>query len=143
MTKKIDFSKSFNTVISAAIERVAEKDMKWGEDDCSLWVCDIILEATGVDLAKPLRGKYDTKLGAYRLMREFAGDELVHVAIKLAALAHLKPAFWPWKGALVGVVVSESSPSLALFWNGKWIARSQTGIIRLPAFHGALAWRLA
>jgi len=33
----------------------------WGHNDCALFVCNAILEMTGVDLAADARGKYDSK----------------------------------------------------------------------------------
>lgn len=117
------------------------KDMEWGRDDCSLWVCDMVAEATGTDLAMPLRG-YRSKLGAYRRLKAFAGAGLCEAAIKLAATARLKPAKWPWTGTLIGVVSGEQGPTLALFWQGKWLGRTETGYRALPASYGVMAWEL-
>ena len=140
MTKSQDFENAIKTAIDAA----TNKNMIWGKDDCSLWVCDVILAAKGVDLAKPLRGKYQTRTEAYRVMKDFAGGDLIDAAIKLAAEANLISTFWPWKGILVGIVASATGrPSLALFWKGRWVARSETGVLWLPASAGVAAWRMA
>jgi len=126
--------------VEAAIERAMLKNMEWGRDDCSLWVCGIPLGLTGIDLALMLRG-YSNRFGSARALKLYAGGGLVEAAIKIAAKARLKPAFRPFRGNLIGVVMSPERPSLALFWRGHWIARSETGVVHLPASSGVIAWR--
>ena len=118
------------------------KDMAYGDDDCSLWPCDIILADCNIDLAKPLRGKYKTKLGAYRALKKFAGGGLVEAAIKLAMINALKRVEFPWTGDLVGIVAGDQGPTLALFWQGKWLGRTQQGYRVMPANFGVMAWEV-
>jgi len=126
--------------MQAAIERAMLKDMEWGRDDCSLWACDVPRAVTGLDLAEPFRG-YHSRFGAARALKTFAGGGLIEAAIKVAATARLKPACRPFRGDLIGIVMSPDRPSLALFWRGRWVARSETGVVHLPAVAGIIAWR--
>lgn len=128
-------------LIEAACRRAMASDMKYGVDDCCLWVCDLIAQATGVDLAAPLRG-YRSRLGACRKLKAFAGGGLCEAAVKLAAAARLKPASSPWSGELVGVVADANGPALALFHNGAWLGRTTRGVTALPPHAAVIAWRL-
>ena len=128
-------------LIKAAMERAMQKDMEWGVDDCCLWVCNVIMEYSGRDLAMPLRG-YHSRIGAYRTLKKFAGGGLCEAAVKLAVMAALKSAKWPWKGTLVGVVADKNGPALALFWRGMWVGRTERGITGLPASAGVVAWEI-
>ena len=126
--------------IAASIETAMGRDMQWGVDDCSLWPCNTIARTGHADFAAPLRG-YHCRFGAARALKKFAGAGLIEAALKLAAQHGLAQACRPFRGDLIGIVMSPQRPSLALFWRGKWVARSQTGITYLPAVSGVIAWR--
>lgn len=129
-------------VVNREVDRAMMQDMVWGVDDCSLWVCNITRDVTGVDLAEPLRG-YRCSFGAARALRRFAGGGLIEAAIKIAANNGLAQAGRPFRGNLIGVVMSPHRPSLALFWRGGWLARAQSGVTYLPKAAGIIAWRWA
>ena len=129
-------------LIDSAVERAMRKEMEWGFDDCSLWVCDIILEHSGVDLAQLLRGKYASRSEAYRLMNIFSGGGLVETAVRLAKIAGLKRVEFPWDGCLVGIVADANGPALALFWNDAWLGRTERGVTILPPSAGVIAWEV-
>ncbi|TCQ78034.1 hypothetical protein EDF68_108108 [Ochrobactrum sp. BH3] len=48
----------------------------WGKSDCLLTTCDAIEAMTGVDPAADIRGKYKSKAGAYRLIKQRGYDSL-------------------------------------------------------------------
>lgn len=48
----------------------------WGESDCLLRVADAIEAVTGEDLAKAIRGKYSTELGAAKLLKRKKCDDV-------------------------------------------------------------------
>ena len=48
----------------------------WGKSDCLLTACDAIEAMTGVDPAAGIRGKYKSKAGAYRLIKQHGYDSL-------------------------------------------------------------------
>ena len=61
--------------LNARIENHLVLKQVWGEVDCCMFPCDWIIEATGsADPAKDFRGRYKTKIGANRAIKEFAGD---------------------------------------------------------------------
>ena len=130
-----------NVIINAAIERAAQSDFEYGVDDCCLWVCDLVAELTGVDLADPLRG-YRSQFGAARKLKSYAGGGLCEAAIKLANAAGLRPAGRPYQGVLVGVVADVNGPALALFYRGRWIGRTIRGVSVLPPHSATVAWKL-
>lgn len=45
----------------------------WGQQDCCLFACDWILEATGLDLAADFRGTYDSAISAARVLKTHNG----------------------------------------------------------------------
>ena len=47
---------------------------EWGKNDCVLWVCDYLKKIHGVDYAIDFRGKYNSQLGARRIMRAMGHD---------------------------------------------------------------------
>jgi hypothetical protein len=57
----------FDTSIGEAMERAAAKRMRFGIDDCALWVADIQKPILGYDPAKLVRGRYKTRLGSLRV----------------------------------------------------------------------------
>jgi hypothetical protein len=46
---------------------------KYGENDCCLFVADAVENITGVDIAEEFRGKYTSKVEAYRLLIKYSG----------------------------------------------------------------------
>ena len=64
----------WESLLNAHIEKHLNLPQIWGEIDCCLFPCDWILLACGVDPAKDFRGKYKTKTGANKAIKEFAGD---------------------------------------------------------------------
>jgi hypothetical protein len=62
--------------LGAHIKAALKRPFSWGEHDCCLWACDGILAMTGVDPAAWFRGRYSTKIGAYRALKQYAGGGL-------------------------------------------------------------------
>ena len=58
--------------LAEAIEAANERPFSWGRHDCCLFACDAVMAMTGVDPAKPFRGKYKTKRGAFGVLKRFA-----------------------------------------------------------------------
>jgi len=66
-------SQNWQIDMGKAIEKAEATPFAWGSNDCCLFVCDVILAMTGVDLGADFRGKYDTREGAEALIG-FATD---------------------------------------------------------------------
>lgn len=63
MTKRATLEKA----VVAAMDAAAEAPMRWGVDDCALWVADTIAPALGYDPAAEVRGRYKTRRGSLRI----------------------------------------------------------------------------
>lgn len=60
----------------AVTEAHMNTPLVWGKSDCLLTTCDAIEAMTGVDPAADIRGKYKSKSGAYRLIKQRGFDSL-------------------------------------------------------------------
>ncbi|HCN87818.1 MAG TPA: hypothetical protein DIT28_01355 [Oxalobacteraceae bacterium] len=64
----------------------------WGTNDCCSFVCDCVLEMTGVDIYAEFRGKYSSELDAQRTMRGACGSaEIEAVAEYVTAKFEMQP----------------------------------------------------
>lgn len=124
-----------------AIENAMREPMRYGIDDCCLWVSDRVKEICGIDPAAPLRG-YKSKIGAAKTLKSFAGAGLPEAAVKLAETAGFKPATRPYRGELIAVVASLEGPMLAILWRNRWVVRASVGVTFLPLHSAVMAWRL-
>ncbi len=55
------------------LESHASTQFAWGTADCCTFVCDWISLASGLDVYGDFRGKYNTKLGAYKAIKSVTG----------------------------------------------------------------------
>lgn len=62
-------------LLISAIERHKDRDFVWGKLDCALFVANVLQDATGTDYAEPLRGRYNSELGSYRILKPYGGLE--------------------------------------------------------------------
>jgi hypothetical protein len=63
----------WETAFFAEIEAAQNRALGWGEFDCVTWAGNMTLALTGFDPIAEFRGRYRSKAGAYRLIRETAG----------------------------------------------------------------------
>jgi hypothetical protein len=61
------------TLLTAYIEERREVPFMWGRADCCLFAADWVRLATDLDPAADLRGKYDSALGARRIIKRRGG----------------------------------------------------------------------
>ena len=59
------------------LDSIRGKSFVWGAEDCCLVPANCVQAMTGVDPAAWFRGRYETALGAVRLLREFSGGGLL------------------------------------------------------------------
>ncbi len=57
-------------IVSEHITKAHNIPFKWGEYDCALFVCDYLKAVHGKDYAENFRGKYKSKTGAKRALKE-------------------------------------------------------------------------
>ena len=66
-----------NWVFILANELKKPRTFIWGQEDCCLFSANIIKSITNIDIAKKFRGKYKTKLGAFKLIKKFGYNNLI------------------------------------------------------------------
>lgn len=128
-------------LIEAAAEAAQMADMRYGVDDCCLWVADIVIAHGGPDLAQPFRG-YTSKTGAAMRLRRYAGGGLLEAAQKRASELDLKIIRQDWRDGDVGLVTNPAGHLMALFYQGRWLARTGSGVNFTQGHSAILAWRL-
>ena len=50
---------------------------EWGKNDCCLMAANYYVATHKIDCAEPFRGKYNTAIGAYRLLSKAGGMEAI------------------------------------------------------------------
>ena len=142
MQRRSDWQATLDEFLRAHQDRPFE----YGKWDCCLFVCDAIVEMTGVDLAASYRGRYSTRAGAVRAIREQLGTVSVWAVAANAAATHSMqevPVTHAHRGdmVLVGRVRDYSLGLVAL--NGRdVIVASKRGLWRLPLSCAVRAWRV-
>jgi hypothetical protein len=66
-------AENWPTLLTAYIEERREVPFTWGRADCCLFAADWVRLATDLDPAADLRGKYDSALGARRIIKRRGG----------------------------------------------------------------------
>lgn len=76
------------------IRRAARNPFSCGKLDCWLWVSDWVLARTGNDPAEKFRGKFDTRLGAAKVLKEAGLNDWGEAAVicaKTIGLTEIAP----------------------------------------------------
>ena len=139
MTRAPDFHERFFAAVGA--RRAAR--FQWGVNDCALFACAVIRDATGVDHAAPFRGRYRTARGAARVLRAFAGGGLEAVAEKIARGAGLAevPPLTAQRGDFI-LLESEAGPALGVCLGEVAGLAGESGMVTAPPPLWRRAWRV-
>lgn len=130
--------------VEHAIDRADGVVARWGVDDCTLWIADILREATGKDPAEDFRGKYDDKAKAYELIgprglafgiqkraRRFGWKPIRRVEVPFAQYGDL------------GIYRGPGVQACVLKVSGRfWIGRSGGGVAYVPNDAIVAAWSI-
>jgi hypothetical protein len=82
------------TKLHAYLDSMAGEPFRWGINDCCLFAANWIRELRGVDPYKDYRGKYETALGAARLIKQGGGlDQASCVKMAEAGFKEVNPNF--------------------------------------------------
>ena len=68
MTELMADRAKLRAALAAAQEKAARATVVWGEDDCLMWLANILYAAGPVDPGAPWRGRYASEAEAQRLM---------------------------------------------------------------------------
>ena len=122
------------------------RPFEYGKWDCCLFVCDAIVEMTGIDLAAPYRSKYSTRAGALHAIREHLGTASIKAVAENAAATHHMPEvpiLRAHRGDMVLIARGRDYSLGLVALNGRdVIVASKRGLWRLPLSCAVRAWRV-
>lgn len=111
--------------LAAFIETRRERVFSWGSNDCALFAADAVLEMTGVDLARTLRG-YRSARGAANRVAKAGGMRCLAEGLseKHSGLAQ--------RGDIVLVDLDGRETFGVVVGNGTWCAPGAYGLVFRP-----------
>ena len=119
---------------------------EYGKWDCCLFVCDAIIQMTGIDLATSYRGEYSTRKGALRAIREQLGTASIQAVVENAATVHHMlevPVPLAHRGDMVLIARGREYSLGLVALNGRdVIVTSRRGLWRLPLSCAVRAWHV-
>nr|WP_238149160.1 hypothetical protein [Arsenophonus endosymbiont of Aleurodicus floccissimus] len=68
--RRRDWATRLPNTLRAAMSR----PFSWGEHDCCLFAADCVIAVCGFDLCLEIRGRYRSKAGALRVLKNQFGD---------------------------------------------------------------------
>lgn len=120
--------------VMVEVERVMAARWEWGVADCCTAACDVFAALHGVDPMAAIRGRYNTAIGAYRIIREWGGFPAMAEALARSAGLSV--------GAGAPGEIGLSAPGhaggpdgralLICVQPGHWAGKSETGFTILP-----------
>lgn len=126
-----------------AIEAARERPFRWGEHDCALFACGVVLAMTGTDLAGEFRGLYGSGEEAERIVSDSGGLKALcgSVAARFG-LAEI-PRAYARRGDVV-LVPAGPGGSLALaICDGRFaLSTQESGLVAVPMASAVKAWRV-
>ncbi len=137
--------KNWDIKLWAFLEKAERKSFRWGQHDCAIFACNCIKKITGLDVAKPWRGKYKTLRGAAGVLLRIAGGGLVLVAEKIAAENNFEevPVSFARRGDVV-LRAGKLGPALCVVGSDGVFAvgPGPDGLERVPVANCSRAWRI-
>jgi hypothetical protein len=128
------------TRLVKTIDAAASKPFVWGEHDCCLFACDCILAVTGVDPAAPFRGKYSSKTGAVKALRDYAGN-LEDVVEKITRDLRMDEILEARAGrGDLALLESELGEVLGIHYGGAIFSAAPDGLARAPVYYARRHW---
>jgi hypothetical protein len=125
----------------------ANTTFTYGSHDCCLFVADAVLAMTDVDIADDFRGKYDSRIAAFKLIKSITGgisvtDALAYCAKKYSMTEYQYPLMAS-RGDMV-IVDNAGDPSAGIIHlNGRTVlVASETGMKTVPITSVQRAWKV-
>jgi uncharacterized protein DUF6950 len=135
----------WNTLLAEFIQSRLLSPFVWGENDCCLFACDAVLAMTGTDLAANFRGKYNTQISAYKLVKSYAGGGLAEFADKIATENNISEVALNFATAGdVVLVAGDQGDTLGFVeLNGREVlATGPQGLMRVEKTNWKKAWKI-
>lgn len=118
----------------AFVESVRTRPFAWGHHDCVMFAASAVAAQTGVDLAAPWRGRYDSLKTGLKLART------AHPKVLRANLRPVAPAFaGVGDVALIGEI---GFPAFGIFEGEHILVLREEGLGLMPRAAATKAWAL-
>jgi hypothetical protein len=105
----------------------ASQPFVWGETDCCAWVSGWVREATGLDPVGPYRSRYQTEIGATRLIKR--GGGFVSWISACIEATGLRQTDVPMAGDIGVVQDVNGGRAVAICAGPVWVAKGPRGLI--------------
>lgn len=129
--------------VVAAMDAATETPMRWGVDDCALWVADIIAPVLGYDPAAEVRGHYKTRRGSMRITGRAGLPRQLRIIAKRHAWKRVPPFLAQPGDVGLAWTMTDGKPVLAtvvcrsLGW---FVGRAEGGVTLMRDDKVAAAW---
>ena len=110
---------------------------QWGENDCCLFAADAIIAMGGEDVAKDVRGRYKTAIGARRIMKSLGASNLVELLTQRLG----QPDRLLTRGSIV-VIKSNEQLVAGVYYQKPW-ALTKNGLQGMPIESVIQSWSLS
>lgn len=114
-----------------------KQPFEWGNNDCCLFAADAILSMGGQDVAKDVRGRYKTAIGAHRIMKKLGAGSLVELLTQRLG----QPDGVITRGSII-VVDSNGEQVAGVFYQKPW-ALTERGLQSMPLESVVQSWSLS
>lgn len=114
-----------------------KQPFEWGSNDCCLFAADAILAMGGRDVAKDVRGRYKTAIGAHRIMKKLGAGSLVELLTQRLG----EPDGVITRGSII-VVESNGEQVAGVFYQKPW-ALTERGLRGMPLESVVQSWSLS
>lgn len=122
--------------LHAVLDAYAAKPFEWGVSDCCLFIADAVQAMTGVDPAKPYRGRYSSETGARLALRRYGAGTLL-ATFDGAFGASVAPAF-AHRGDIV--LINELTAGVCMGPFGYFVG--EAGLVQHPRADFTHAWAI-
>jgi uncharacterized protein DUF6950 len=125
--------------VKAIIKSYKNKPFVWGVNDCCLFAANTVLALTGEDLAEEFRGKYHTKLGAAKVLKQhgFHSIEQLLIAKLGQPIAPLTATY----GDVALIENHQGELAAGIVFRSSVYCVGPQGLIQLPLSNVIHVWR--
>lgn len=126
------------TELANFLLKTRKTPFKWGENDCCLFAANAILAMGGDDVAKDVRGRYATAVGARRIMKNLGAANVVELLTQRLG----EPDGKLMRGAIVAVE-SDGQQVAGVFYHKPWALTVNDGLQGMPHESVIASWSLS
>jgi hypothetical protein len=129
------------------LKQHALRSFHYGTWDCCLFVCGAIHAMTGVDLAAPYRGRYESQVQAYEQILAQTGRKTLSGAVEQItsqfSMRKLETVALAGRGDVILIKRGRDYSLGVVSLNGRQvIVVSSFGLVSIPLARGLRAWRV-